>query len=267
MKNKTIMAIVVANLAAVLMLVFTYPHLMVSPGKLIDAHLELTTDCFACHSVFTGSSPEKCIQCHKVEEIGLKTTKGLLIDKEKKNVSFHQKLLAQDCIACHSDHKGVQAFRPISQFSHQLLGPAVQEQCDGCHINPGDNLHQDIKGNCGQCHSEESWTPATFDHDEYFRFDKDHTTKCSTCHMDNDYSNYTCYGCHEHSRSKIREEHVEEGIHDYENCEECHRSGDEEEAEYLWKEKRRKSGEGKNNARRPGLKWKEQKHDDDDDDD
>ena len=37
---------------------------------------------------------------------------------------------------------------------------------------------------------------------------------CVTCHVDNDYSNYTCYGCHEHSRSKIREEHVEEGIHD-----------------------------------------------------
>ena len=125
MKNKTLMAIVVANLAAVLILVFTYPHLMVSPGKLIDAHLELTTDCFACHSVFTGSSPEKCIHCHKVEEIGLKTTKGLPISDEKKNVSFHQKLLAQDCIACHSDHKGVQAFRFISQFSHQLLEPVV----------------------------------------------------------------------------------------------------------------------------------------------
>ncbi|MEN8108595.1 MAG: hypothetical protein ABFS22_11385, partial [Pseudomonadota bacterium] len=95
-------------------------------------------------------------------------------------------------------------------------------------VLPCDNLHQDIKGNCGQCHTEESWVPATFDHDEYFRFDREHTTKCRTCHINNDYSNYTCYGCHEHSRSNIREEHVEEGIHDYENCEECHRSGDED---------------------------------------
>jgi hypothetical protein len=264
MKKKTVMAIVMANLAAVLLLVFIYPHLMVSPGKLIDAHLELTTDCFTCHSVLTGSSPEKCIQCHKVEEIGLKTTKGLSIAKEKKNVSFHQKLLAQDCIACHSDHKGVQAFRPISQFSHQLLEPAVQEQCDGCHSNPSDTLHQNIKGNCGQCHTEESWTPATFDHDEYFRFDKDHTTECNTCHMNNDYSNYTCYGCHEHSRSKIREEHVEEGIYDYENCVECHRGGDEDEAKYLWKSRRLRSGEGENNTQPPGLKWQERKHHDDD---
>jgi hypothetical protein len=36
------------------------------------------------------------------------------------------------------------------------------------------------------------------------------------------------YGCHEHSRSKIREEHVKEGVSDYENCVECHCSRDEE---------------------------------------
>ena len=82
--------------------------------------------------------------------------------------------------------------------------------------------------------------------------------------MNNDYSNYTCYGCHEHSRSRIRKEHVEEGIHDYENCAECHRSGDEDEAKYLWKSKRLRSGEGKNNARPPGLKRQERKYHDDD---
>ena len=48
---------------------------------------------------------------------------------------------------------------------------------------------------------------------------------------------YTCYGCHEHSRSKIREEHVEEGIRDYENCVEGHRSGDEDEAKRIWRSK------------------------------
>lgn len=61
--------------------------------------------------------------------------------------------------------------------------------------------------------------------------------------MNNDYSSYTCYGCHEHSRSKIREEHVEEGIYDYENCVECHRSGDEDEAEYIWRTKRMEQSE------------------------
>lgn len=46
---------------------------------------------------------------------------------------------------------------------------------------------------------------------------------CETCHKNNDYSLYTCYGCHEHSQAKIRAEHVEEGIQNFENCVECHR--------------------------------------------
>ena len=162
---------------------------------------------------------------------------GLPIAKEKKNVAFHQKLIEEDCVACHSDHKGVKAFRPIGQFSHELLQSDLQEQCDSCHGRPGDALHQKIKGNCVQCHTQRAWLPATFDHDDYFRFDRHHDTDCETCHVDNDYANYTCYGCHEHSRSKIREEHVEEGIYEYESCVECHRSGDEDEAERIGRSK------------------------------
>ena len=193
MNNKAVTLIVLANLAALVLLAIFLPHLMISPGKLIDAHAELATDCFACHSPFVGSTPRKCIECHKVAEIGITTTKGLPIGKEKKNVAFHQKLLAEDCVACHSDHKGVKAFRPISQFSHRLLQPQVQEQCDGCHSMPGDALHQKLKGNCGTCHTQERWKPATFDHERYFRFDKHHTTDCQTCHVSSDYGSYTCY--------------------------------------------------------------------------
>ena len=252
MKNNIAIFIVAANLAILVLLAIIFPHLMISPGKPIEAHAELATDCFACHTPFIGSRPTKCISCHTVAEIGLKTTKGLDIDKEDKNVAFHQKLAEEDCVACHSDHKGVQAFRPIGQFSHQLLEPAVEKQCDSCHIDPDDDLHRKIEGNCSSCHTQERWTPATFEHDEYFRFDRDHTTKCSTCHIDENYRDYTCYGCHEHSRSEIREEHVEEGIDDYENCAECHRSGDEDEAKRIW--------------RSTGKARKHKDSDDDDDD-
>ena len=261
MKQKTLITVVAINLAALVLLAIFLPHLMVSPGKLIDAHTELATDCFACHTPFVGSKPEKCIACHEVAEIGIKTTKGLAIDKEEKNVAFHQKLTEEDCVACHSDHKGVQAFRPIGQFSHQLLEPAVEKQCDSCHVNPGDALHQKIEGNCGSCHTQTRWTPATFEHDKYFRFDKDHRTDCKTCHIENDYDNYTCYGCHEHSRSKIREEHVEEGIYDYEICVECHRSGDEDEAEFIWRTKRMERGKIKKGNR----SYYRREHDDDHD--
>ncbi len=236
MKNKVLLIIAI-NLVVLVLLAIIVPQLMISPGKPIEAHAELATDCFACHTPFIGSQADKCIVCHKVDEIGLKTTKGLLIASEKKNVAFHQKLIEDDCMACHSDHKGVKAFRPISQFSHKLLDASLQKQCDSCHSNPGDNLHMKIKGNCSQCHTQDAWMPATFDHNEYFYLDRDHNAECAVCHINNDYANYTCYGCHEHSRSNIREEHVEEGIYDYENCVECHRSADEDEAERIWRSK------------------------------
>ena len=266
MKNKTILYIVIANLAVLVLLAIFLLQLMISPGKLIDAHAELTADCFACHTPFLGSTAEKCISCHRVAEIGIKTTKGLKIEREKKNVAFHQKLTEEDCVACHSDHKGVQAFRPIGQFSHRLLEPDVEQQCDGCHANPSDGLHLKIKGNCSACHTQQRWTPATFDHDNYFRFDRAHTTECVTCHINGDYNSYTCYGCHEHSRSRIREEHVEEGIVDYENCAECHRSGDEDEAERNWNRKRKAQGKSGQWSRQVDNSehGRRRSHDDDD---
>jgi len=259
MKNKTFIFIVAVNLAVLVLLAIFSPQLMISPGKPIDAHAALATDCFACHTSFIGSPPEKCIACHKVEQIGTITTKGLPIEKEKKNVAFHQKLIEDDCVSCHSDHKGVQAFRPISHFSHNLLESTLQKQCDSCHSNPVDDLHRKVKGSCSQCHTQDAWMPATFEHEKYFRFDKDHDTDCVTCHINNDYANYTCYGCHEHSRSKIREEHVEEGIRDYEKCTECHRSGDEDEAKRIWRTKRLERGKIKKGNR----SYYRREHDDD----
>ncbi|MBF0471814.1 MAG: class III cytochrome C family protein [Gammaproteobacteria bacterium] len=235
MKKSPLFVIVALNLIGLMLLVFFQPHLMISPGQPMAAHAALTTDCFACHTPFLGSAPEKCIACHRVEKIGIETTDGGPIAKEQKSVAFHQELTEQDCLACHSEHKGVQAFRPIGRFSHALLQPASREQCASCHTKPMDNLHRKIGDNCTQCHTQEAWQPATFDHDRHFRFDRHHPAECDSCHIDSDYSRYTCYGCHEHSRAKVREEHWEEGIRDYENCTECHRSGDEDEAKYGWR--------------------------------
>lgn len=235
MKYKKLLLIVALNLVVLIALAIVMPHLMVSPGKPIQAHREIALDCFACHTPLIGSTPEKCMACHKVADIGLKTTKGMRIDSERKNVAFHQKLIEEDCVACHSDHNGVMAFRPISQFSHELVETSMREQCKDCHVNPDDALHRRVVGNCKQCHDINGWRPATFNHADYFRLDRHHDADCESCHIDGDYSDYTCYGCHEHSRSNIREEHFEEGIYNYEHCVECHRSGDEDEAEWRWR--------------------------------
>jgi hypothetical protein len=240
MNPRTFTRVVIANLLVLLPLAVFLPGPMIRPGQTIEAHRAFADDCFACHVPFRGSQAGRCIACHKVADIGLRTTTGEMIDGQGERVAFHRQLLEEDCVACHSDHRGVKPFRPIQQFSHELLQPDLQQQCHGCHTKPGDSLHRRIDANCGQCHTQQGWRPATFDHRERFRFDADHETACATCHVDEDYSRYTCYGCHEHSRSRIREEHWEEGIRDFEDCVQCHRSGDEDEAKYLWR--RRQSG-------------------------
>ena len=218
---KLIMAL---NLIVLALLTFVYPHLMVSPGKLIAGHKLLETDCFACHAPFTGASSTLCATCHKPADIGRLTTAGLPIAKPRTATPFHQQLISQDCMACHSDHAGVKRYHLQGSFNHALLRKETRDQCQSCHKKPKDSLHQQIDGNCLQCHTQQRWTPASFDHNKYFALDGDHNAACATCHVRNDYSRYTCYGCHEHTAVNIRRKHIEEGVSKFNNCIECHRS-------------------------------------------
>lgn len=221
--------IVVANLAALAVLAFVYPHLMIAPGPLIDGHRELETDCFACHAPFRTARAERCIACHAAERIGLFTVAGAPVAGGGKKASFHQQLVERDCVACHADHRGVLKFRTGQRFSHDLLRPAVRDACEKCHRAPTDRLHRNIGAQgCVKCHRHEAWKPATFEHERHFALDRDHDVQCATCHAGNDFDRYTCYGCHEHTPAKIRAEHIEEGIRDFEDCVECHRSADED---------------------------------------
>lgn len=227
--KRWLLALIAANLLVVVALAFTYPHLMVSPGPLVSGHAELATDCFACHAPMRGAASPRCIACHALPDIGVRTSKGVALAARPVKSSFHQELIEQDCMACHSDHLGTKLAHPDRKpFSHALLRSAVQERCEACHKTPVDNLHRQIAGNCKQCHSQERWKPATFDHDKLFVLDRDHNTTCVTCHTGDDYSRYTCYGCHEHRPDKVRAEHIEEGIRNFENCVECHRNASEE---------------------------------------
>ena len=223
-----VLALIALNLLVLVALAFVYPHLMVSPGALSGGHAELGADCFACHAPLRGAASDRCIACHALPDIGLRTTKGVPLPRPSVKASFHQDLVEQDCMACHSDHEGPKLTqRSRKPFSHSLLRATTRDRCETCHAAPTDSLHRQIKGNCKQCHSQQHWKPATFDHDKLFLLDRDHDTKCVTCHTNDDYSRYTCYGCHEHRPDKVRAEHLEEGIRDFENCVECHRSASE----------------------------------------
>ncbi len=229
MTRRWIWWLVSLNLLALLALVFMYPHWMVSPGKVMAAHGAIATDCFACHAPLRGASAARCIACHALPDIGRRSTLGKPIARKTLKVSFHQDLLEQNCMACHSDHAGPRLLQKSRKpFSHALLRSNVREQCQTCHRAPADRLHSKIVGNCSQCHAQSAWKPASFDHDKSFVLDRDHNVECATCHVNNDYSRYTCYGCHEHTVQNILREHRDEGIRNLDNCVECHRSADDE---------------------------------------
>ena len=275
MKRGWLFWTIVVNLLVLVGLVFAYPHLMVAPGPLVAGHTQLTTDCFACHTAWHGATAQKCITCHALPDIGMRTTKGEPLPQRGLKTSFHQQLSQQDCMACHSDHAGPKLTKTSRKpFSHALLRPAARQdcatchtkpdnemhsaltvgcgqchhpeawkpatfehsslakdelaRCESCHKAPTDKMHAQMKGNCAQCHTPNAWKPATFEHSKFFELDGDHNASCVTCHVGNDNSRYTCYGCHEHTPSNIRSKHEEEGINDLKNCVRCHRSANGE---------------------------------------
>lgn len=226
--KRTLKIVLLCNLLVITVLTFVYPNLMVGPGKLIPGHKQLERDCFACHSPLTGASSARCATCHKPADIGRLTSKGLPIVSKLTASTFHQELVSQDCVECHSDHAGVKRYHVQGNFNHALLKKETRDQCQTCHKALNDPLHQQITGNCSSCHTQDKWTPASFDHNKYFVLDRDHDTRCATCHVNNDYSRYTCYGCHEHTPANIRRKHIEEGIRQFDQCVECHRSADKD---------------------------------------
>jgi hypothetical protein len=221
-----------ANLAAIAVLAFMYAPLMVSPGPLIAEHRALEGDCFACHAPLRGTMADRCATCHVPADIGRVTTTGApLVRKAGAAPPFHRQLGIQHCSACHSDHAGVTRYRQARRFDHGLLQAALRSRCESCHQPPQDSLHGNLGGTagagCAQCHSVNAWKPASFAHERWFLLDAEHSARCDTCHVGNDFKRYTCYGCHEHTPAAIRNEHVEEGISDYRDCVRCHRSARE----------------------------------------
>jgi len=100
-KGRWLWIVISANLLGLVALAFFYPHLMVSPGALVKEHAELTAHCFACHTPLGGATADRCITCHALPDIGLRTTKGsAIVNAKPANVSFHQKLNGQNCMAC-----------------------------------------------------------------------------------------------------------------------------------------------------------------------
>lgn len=228
MKRPWILGVIAICLGIVAILTFSYPHEMIAPGPLIPAHTALTRDCFACHTPFRGPAVERCISCHSVSAIGVRTVAGAAIRTPLTRRPFHQDLANRDCMACHDDHRVAGVSRPAPpRFVHTMLTPVAQAGCASCHTAPKDGFHPRPTPNCSTCHQTSAWKPATFAHDRFFALTGPHSAPCATCHEGNDTRRYTCFGCHEHQPDAVAALHRREGIANIANCVRCHRGADE----------------------------------------
>ena len=203
------------------------PGSAIQPGELLPAHAALRDSCSACHDPGHGVESARCRTCHTSREIaGRRPELGPL----------HQELAALECSTCHAEHAGRLGRAPAARFRHALLPAARRDECALCHARrtPADELHAGLSADAerasGRCHTSEAWTPASFEHARFFRFDEHHPARCADCHpAGQGFRSYSCASCH--PASAIAHEHDEVAARELSNCVECHRSGSKHEGE------------------------------------
>ncbi|MCZ2126212.1 MAG: hypothetical protein LC099_00370 [Anaerolineales bacterium] len=169
--------------------------------KLDGGHANI--DCAKCHAnprtvADLQSAPQNCYACHQQD------------DK-------HLGEYGQQCETCHvaSDWKN-------ATFDHDRF--ASSSSCVACHAEPQEHFGQ-FGTECATCHTTNAWKPATYNGIHTFPIDHgDGNGSCQTCHP-NSLTTYTCYGCHEHTETKIESKHLKEGISNFQDCMECHSDG------------------------------------------
>jgi len=193
-----------------------------SSFKLTGAHTD--TACAKCHvnNKFAGT-PKDCYSCHSKND-------------------NHNGAYGKDCSSCHSTSAWKPATFDHNLSSFKLTGAHINTTCDKCHVNnkfagtpkdcyschaKNDNHNGKYGTDCSACHSTKSWKSASFKHTFPLNHGDGGSVACTTCHPNNT-SSYTCYGCHEHTASKISSKHIEEGITNYKDCVQCHVTGNKD---------------------------------------
>jgi hypothetical protein len=214
----------------------------VMPGAVIQGHADLEGTCSKCHTRFDRSAQARlCLDCHK----------AVRTDVDGR-IGYHGRIRdsERDCRRCHTDHKGRNA-KIVSlndaAFDHALTDFALSgkhkgKACASCH-RPGvrysqapsdcvschrkDDKHKGGLGpKCGNCHNEDNWKQARFDHEKTkFPLRRAHAmagVKCDDCHLDHRYAGTPreCASCH-------REDDATKGHkgHFGTRCEKCHDEG------------------------------------------
>lgn len=190
-------------------------------------------DCESCHSQerFANESLD-CLTCH--------------VEEDHDYMAEHIDVYGMDCVRCHDgvdrmrdfDHnqifalEGVHADADCQACHAEKVYAGISQDCIACHEDP--DLHAGKFGlDCARCHTATAWQPALLTrHNFALNHGGSDQLECQTCHLEN-FTEQTCYNCHDHQAEQMAQVHLGEGIEDYENCSHCHPSGQAGEAARL----------------------------------
>jgi hypothetical protein len=182
-------------------------------------------DCESCHlqSGYASDSLD-CISCHA--------------QADHAYISEHIELYGTVCVPCHDGRDRMLAFDHARFYplEHQHAEAECQEchadhvflaearDCVACHEDP--EIHNGKFGqDCARCHTAVAWSPAyLIQHNFYLEHGSEGENECAACHLEN-YTDQTCYNCHEHTLENMQQVHLAEGISEYQECAQCHPTG------------------------------------------
>ena len=180
---------------------------------LIGAHDN--ADCKQCHLSENDLRFDRigndCINCHRNDYAMTESPNHTLSGFSK------------DCLECHNPlQKGWTTeivnhdFFPLTE-GHDIQNCSVchttgkfsdaSPECVSCHqgdfstATAPDHEASGFSTDCTNCHNRSAWTPATFDHDQYYVLKERHAeiaNNCNACHTEG-FANTptTCAGCHQ----------------------------------------------------------------------
>lgn len=196
------------------------------------AFAALDTDCFSCHEQDYNEAETidhvaenfstQCEECHSTLSWGGATFDHLTASGGFPLIGAHNQI---ECQSCHL----------IPGFATRF-DPANENDCFACHQDDYNSKHtgSGFPTDCTVCHDVNSWDDAEFaQHDQLFFpiFSGRHRglwDNCSTCHeVANNFTQFTCFNCHEHRQSEADAEHkdISGYVYDSQACLSCHSSG------------------------------------------
>ena len=210
-------------------------------------HTELSAFSLENHKIDFEGGSMSCDSCHQLGRFGAESLDCATCHAQENAtyITNHTTQYGGDCISCHDGHDR------LANFDHNQIFPLEGQHaaatCESCHVNQvfagtpqacaachdQPDVHNEAFGqDCFRCHAVTAWLPAEL---RYHTFPLDHGSdgqqECQVCHAIS-YTDYPCYACHDIAETKAT--HAEErGLQAYENCLECHPTGQVSEANEL----------------------------------